>query len=268
MSFLRKLLRINTGASLGDNSQDEQKKPSDSSKKEFNLSLASHIPEQYLPLWQLYKQRQLLEVRIGSASRVYQSMIIALDIERGLLWLDDLFPQQRVLDVGDELFIRHHRQGEQLLIRAPIIALGTHFGASGIAILLPEENTYRPRRSNPRFNLTSDSPIMVKIRTLGEEPCFGTLQDISAGGVRIHVAGNLLAHLRHGTQLPLCEIDLGDNLLIRCRARVCSARIARSPHRCTQISLEFIDLPERKCELLMQFLQRAQRDTSARFQAA
>ena len=268
MSFLKKLLRMHTEASLDNAASDAPKKVSDIPQKEPNLSLASNIPEQYLPLWQLYKQRQLLEVRIGSASRVYQTMIIALDIERGLLWLDDLFPSQRVLDVGDELIIRHHRQGEQLMIRAPILALGVNFGASGIAIMLPEENTYGPRRSYPRFNLVSDSPTMVKIRTLGEEPCFGTLQDISAGGVRIHVAGNLLAHLRHGTQLPLCEINLSDQLQIRCRARVCSSRIARSPYRCTQISLEFIDLPEHKRELLAQFLLRSQGNISARFQAA
>ena len=66
-----------------------------------NLSLASRIPDHYLPLWELQKQRQLLEVKIGSASRVYQSMILAIDIERGLLWLDDLFPQQHMLDAGD-----------------------------------------------------------------------------------------------------------------------------------------------------------------------
>ena len=101
MSFLKKLLRMHTEASLDNAASDAPKKVSDIPKKEPNLSLASNIPEQYLPLWQLYKQRQLLEVRIGSASRVYQTMIIALDIERGLLWLDDLFPSQRVLDVGD-----------------------------------------------------------------------------------------------------------------------------------------------------------------------
>jgi hypothetical protein len=76
------------------------------------LSADIRIPDQYLPLWELQKTRQLLEVKIGSASRGYQSMILAVDIERGLLWLDDLFPQQFMLDEGDYITLRHHRNNE------------------------------------------------------------------------------------------------------------------------------------------------------------
>lgn len=267
MSLLKKLFQ-----KKNDSSADE-KRPQDATsanteKPENAISLASKIPDEYLTLWQLYKQRQLLEVRIGSGKRAYQSMIIALDIERGLLWLDDLFPQQRAIDVGDELVIIHNRQVEQLLIRTSIVALGANFGASGIAILLPDNAGYGPRRASPRFNLVSESPTMVKIRTLGEEPCFGTLQDISAGGLRIQVPGNLLHHLRHGIQLPLCEFTLGNNLQIRCRARVCAFCIARSPYRCTQISLEFVDLPIQKRQEITQFLQRSQQPINAQFHAA
>lgn len=218
------------------------------------ITLASNIPEQYLPLWNLQKQRQLLEVKLGDASRVYQSMIIALDIERGLLWLDDLFPQQLMVDVGDELTLRHHRNGEHLVINATVVALGANFGATGLAILLPEHAAYAPRRSNPRVNVKSESALTVKIRTLGQEPCYGTLQDISAGGIRITVAGNLLGQLRHGAILPLCEVSLDDTFQLRCRAKVCAFRMNRNPYRSTQISIEFIDLSDQKREKLTRFL--------------
>jgi len=222
------------------------------------LSLASSMPDQYLPLWELQKQRQLLEVKIGSASRVYQSMILAIDIERGLLWLDDLFPQQLILDAGDEITLRHHRNGEQLVIRAPIVAMGSTYGALGFAIALPEFVYYMPRRSAPRFAIGHQSPLSVKIRTLGQEPSFGTLQDISTGGLRLLVAGNMLAHLRHGALLPLCEVDISDELQIRCRARICAFRMGRSPYRHTQISIEFIDLEEETRAALARFLRESQ----------
>lgn len=217
-----------------------------------------NMPDQYLPLWELQKQRQQLEVRIGSASRVYQSMILAIDVERGLLWLDDLFPQQILLEAGDELTLRHHRQGEQLVIKAPIVALGASYGASGLAIMLPETARYTPRRGAPRFAIGHQSPLSVKIRTLGQEPSYGTLQDISTGGLRLLVAGNLLPYLRHGVLLPLCEVALTDSLQIRCRARVCAFRMGRNPYRHTQISVQFIDLEDDKRAALARFLRESQ----------
>lgn len=254
MSFLDKLFKkgfrssVTTAASGLKNSLAEQD----------GLSPASNIPEQYVPLWELQKQRQLLEVKISGTSRVYQSMILAIDVERGLLWLDDLFPQQHLLDAGDEITLRHHRNGEQLVIRAHIVAMGSTYDASGFAISLPEFVYYTPRRSAPRFAVGHQSPLSVKIRTLGQEPSFGTLQDISTGGLRLLVAGNMLPHLRHGALLPLCEVDISDELQIRCRARICAFRMGRSPYRHTQISIEFIDLEEEIRAELARFLRESQ----------
>jgi c-di-GMP-binding flagellar brake protein YcgR len=230
---------------------------------EVGLSADIQVPDQYLPLWELQKTRQLLEIKIGSASRVYQSMILAIDIDRGLLWLDDLFPQQLILDAGDDITLRHHRNGEQLVVRAPVVALGSNYGAVGFAIELPEFAVYTPRRSAPRYAIGHQSPLSVKIRTLGQEPCFGTLQDISSGGLRLIVAGNLLPFLRHGAHLPLCEVNLTDDLQIRCKARICAFRMGRSPYRHTQISIEFLDLEEEKRAALTRFLFESQfRNTS------
>ena len=233
---------------------------------EHEITLSEDIvTDQYAPLWELKKQRQLLEAKITGSSRAYQSMILAIDTERGLLWLDDLFPQQHLLDVGDEITVRHHRNGEQLMIRAEVVAMGSTYHASGFAIPLPEFVYYMPRRSSPRFVVGHQSPLSVKIRTLGQEPSYGTLQDISTGGLRLIVAGNMLPYLRHGALLPLCEVDINDELHIRCRARICAFRMGRSPYRHTQISVEFIDMEEETRAALARFLREAQLDSSDGF---
>jgi c-di-GMP-binding flagellar brake protein YcgR len=247
MSFLDKLFKkgFQTSTQAPNEAQD-------------SLSPVDTHTDQYAPLWELQKQRQLLEVKIGGASRAYQSMILAIDIKRGLLWLDDLFPQQHILDIGDEITMRHHRNGEQLVIRAPIVAMGSTYEASGFAISLPEFVYYMPRRSAPRVAIGHTSPLSVKIRTLGQESSFGTLQDISTGGLRLLVAGNMLPFLRHGALLPLCEVDINDELQISCRARICAFRMGRSPYRHTQISVEFIDLEEETRAALARFLRETQ----------
>lgn len=212
------------------------------------------LPDHYLPLWTLQIQRQIIEVKVNGTNHSYQTLIVAIDVERGMLWLDDLFPSQHLLELGDQITLRHHRNGEHLSFTSPVVAWGNTFGASGLAILLPSELSYTPRRQNRRCEVSQNSPISVKIRSIGHEPSFGNLQDLSLGGLRISVAGNLLGQLRHGALLPVCELNLSDELHIRCSARIRAYRMVRSPYRSTHISMEFIDmLPERQ-QQLQQFI--------------
>ncbi len=225
------------------------------------------IPEEYQSLFDLKDQRQLLEVKVAGSQRSYQSMIMAIDVERGLLWLDDLFPQQRFLDAGDELSIRHHRQAEELVIQAPVVALGATYGASGIAVVLPEVAHYRSRRRYPRYTIGHQSPLSATIRPLGQDASYGAVQDISEGGARLMIAGNLLSQLQHRAIMPLCEIHLTEKLHIRCRARICAYRLERTPYRHTQISVEFIDLADEKRIALGRFLRQQQLEVSVELNA-
>ncbi len=218
------------------------------------IGLSTTQPDQYLPLRRLHAQRQLIEVKITGNSQSYQTLIMAIDIDRGLLWLDDLFPSQRQLKVGDAITLRHHRNGEQLCFSSPVVAWGDSFGASGLAILLPEALSYQPRRQHQRCDLSQNLSLTVKIRPVGHEPSYGNLQDLSLGGLGLRVAGNLLGQLRHGALLPVCELSLSDELLIRCSARVRAFSITRAPHRCTLISAEFVDISVERHHQLQQFL--------------
>lgn len=211
-------------------------------------------PNQYLPLRQLHAQRQIIEVKIDGNSKSYQTFILAIDVERGLLWLDDLFPNQRLLKVGDTITMRHHRNSEQLCFSSPVVAWGNSFGANGLAILLPEFVCYQPRRQHHRYDLSGNASLSVKIRPVGYEPSYGSIQDLSLGGAALRVAGNLIGQLRHGALLPVCELHLSDDLLIRCSARIRAFRIARSRHRSTLVSVEFIDLNTESRHQLQQFL--------------
>lgn len=212
--------------------------------------------ERYATLQQLQASRQILEVVPAGQQRSYQSMVIAIDIERNLLWMDDLFPAQNFLEVGDEITVRHHRNGEVLTFTTPIIAWGSRFGASGMAVVLPDSADYRPRRLSPRCDLSNHTPITAKIRLMGQEACYGTVKDLSGSGLCVLVPGNLLGQLHRDTVLPLCEVHLNKELHIYCRARVRSFRLCREPYRATRISLEFVDLQPRRQQQLQIFVDR------------
>lgn len=213
-----------------------------------------NLPDQYLPLWQLLNQRQLIEVKVEGSSLSYQTLILAIDIQRGLLWLDDLFPNQHVLEIGDQISLRHHRNGEQLSFSSPILAWGSNYGANGLAIMLPDHLSYSPRRQFRRADMSDKPSLSLKLRAIGQDITYGSVLDISSGGLRASVPGNMLGQLRHGALLPLCEFTLSDELTIRCSARVRSFRLLRTPHRHTQISIEFVDLPTERAQQLQQFI--------------
>jgi c-di-GMP-binding flagellar brake protein YcgR len=212
------------------------------------------IPDQYLPLWQLLNQRQLIEVKVDGSSLTYQTLILAIDVQRGLLWLDDLFPNQHVLEIGDQISLRHHRNGEQLSFSSPVLAWGSNYGANGLAIMLPESISYTPRRQFRRADMSDKPSLSLKLRAIGQDMTYGSVLDISSGGLRASVLGNMLGQLRHGALLPLCELTLSDELTIRCSARVRSFRLLRAPHRHTQVSIEFVDLPTERAQQLQQFI--------------
>lgn len=197
------------------------------------------IPKHDHPLLnQLMRSRQFIEVSINTEHTGYQSMILAVDNERELLWLDDLYPLTEPLKIGDILHIKHHRNGEVLVFQAPVVALGVNFNSPGTALLLPEYVQYSPRRKYSRHTLSTQA-VRAKIRALGEEPRYGSIINLSAGGMRLAIAGNVLSELHLNALLPLCQFKLSSSLSINCHARVKSYKMARAPYRHTQVSLEF-----------------------------
>lgn len=191
-------------------------------------------------LTHLCQTRQLLEVKLEGETLSYQSMIVAVDAARGLLWLDELTPGAPRLNDAHWLIISHQRQGEVLTLRLPLVA-GPSQGRSAIATVLPEHADYRPRRAWSRFGLPG-AQMKAKVRAVGNEPQFGKILNLSAGGMRLALTGNQLGYMRRDALLPLCQFQLSGGLRINCQARVKSARIARTPFRHTQVSLEFTDI--------------------------
>ncbi len=204
------------------------------------LSAPQAAPD-YTPLLHLQQRRQHLEVSVEGQRQSYQSVILAVDSERGLLWIDELFPALPSLPAGIGLTLRHHRGGEVLTLQSPLVARGLDYGVNALALLLPDELLYLPRRQHPRFDLRS-ARLGVCIRPLGEAQRQGTLINLSLGGMRLALPGNQLHGLKRDTLLPYCEFTLPNQTRIRCQAVVKAARLERQPYRHTQVSLAFADM--------------------------
>jgi c-di-GMP-binding flagellar brake protein YcgR len=203
------------------------------------------------PLLSLRQQHQLLEVRLKTSVRTYQSMILAIDIERQLLWLDDLFPSQIALEVGDAIEVRHHQGGNLLRVTGHVLALGSAFGAAGFAIALPAEASYQPRRRHPRFTIANAPALNTLLGFIGSDPIYGDVIDISLGGAKIRTNQLKSSMVSPGQVIPLCEIKLTEDVKIRSKVRVCALIKDDKQHH---ICLEFLTLSPLQVEALSRFL--------------
>ena len=199
----------------------------------------------YSPLFALLRKRQLLEIINDQTAERYQSIILDINVAAGLFMLDDLFPANpaQPVRVGDTLTLRHHYRGQVLSFSSPIIDIEHTQTAPLYTLKLPKEVGYRQRRRWPRVVLSQQPPLAVRIKSPLRTPWFATAQNLSAGGMRLNVAGNLLDQLSYDQVLPLLEFQFNQDFRIRCRARVKGFRFSRRPHRHTQISVEFVDMP-------------------------
>jgi len=219
-------------------------------------------------LERLHHQRQLLEITLDDSQRRYQSLIVALDHLRGIIWLDELFPQQRLISVGDQVHVCH-RLGEQILrFSSPVIAMGDDYGASGIALLLPDRVKYQPRRAWARVDLNDAAPVSAKIRAVSDDVRYGTLDNLSAGGMCLRIPGHQTHLYRHDDELPLCELTLPHGKRIRCRARVRGLSLLRTPYLSMRLHLEFLALSEENQREIDAFVSEFSREKNFRQYAA
>jgi len=212
------------------------------------------------PLNELLERRQLLRVSRtlddGSDDAVgYQSLILALDMERGLIWLDHLFPAAHGLKAGETLVLSHSRGTEITRFSGQVVSPDAAGTAGALALALPRQVYQGPRRRWPRLAVFGWHPISAQLAVPGLSPLNGEVLDLSVQGLRLSLSGDRRPFLKHRDILPLCEFKVHPGLRLRCRVQVCGHSLNSKPWRQTQVSLRFVDLTPDKHRLLADFVE-------------
>lgn len=220
--------------------------------------------QQYTSLLELQGRRQFIEVLIENSDcgahshslqpvppQSYQSLIVAINTEASELTLDELFPACVRLQQGHKAIFRYS-QGNHML-QFEMTLLGHHDHGS-LVFSLPKTLNYQPRRQQPRLLIDKSQPLTVQLQSPTCGPWFATAQNISAGGMRVTIGGNITDQLEPGSFLRQCDFTFSRDFHIRCQARVIGFRFSRKPYRHTQVSLEFVGLPGRQQLQLSQMI--------------
>jgi len=212
------------------------------------------------PLNELLERRQLLRVSRRMDGGIeedigYQSLLLALDTERGIIWLDHLFPAASDLKAGETLILSHTRGTRITRFSGQVLAPDGDRTAGALALSLPRQVYQGPRRYWPRLAVFGWYPISAQLAVPGLSLLNGEVLDLSARGLRLSLSGDRRPFLKHRDILPLCEFKVRPGLRLRCRVQVCGHSLSTRPWRQTQVSLRFVDLSPDKRRLLADFVE-------------
>lgn len=211
--------------------------------------------DNYHHLMKLQDKRQLVEVLIPGYKNSFQSMIIGIDFMDNTFRLDEFSPFFSSPDniINQTITIRHQSGWEKLEITASVKQWSAQ--DNSYSLELPEFIDYQPRRSYPRLTLDNHNLLKTHINPPYGAPWYATVKDISQGGMRIAINGDLRPHLHKDKALPKCQIQLDKQLHIHTRGLIRAFSYSNKPSRHTDISIEFSNMSQLDKSHLKRFIE-------------
>lgn len=210
--------------------------------------------QQQTCLLKLQENRQVIECLLPDTDEPLQTIILSIDLYERKLRIDEPSPLRIAPNelIGKSITIRH-QQGQLMLCFSAMVLDYDEIDHT-LSIDLPYQADYQPRRIEPRIEFSEQSLHSANINPLFGAPWYAMLKNISHGGMRIAVAGDLRKQLHKNLPIQRCDVDLGFKKPLRCGGRVKSFSFYTKPYRHTLISIMFEDMSESDCAYLNDFL--------------
>ncbi|HEK3647117.1 TPA: flagellar brake protein [Pseudomonas aeruginosa] len=150
----------------------------------------------------LQDSRDSLLITFADRNQRFQSFLVDIDRDRGMVALDELIPNtgERFLQNGEAFRVEAFHEGVRIAWECERpVQFGEHDGVPCYWAALPAEVLYHQRRNAYRASIKQSQPIAAEIA--GEKlraPLSGQLLDISATGAKLRFAGNVAERLHPG----------------------------------------------------------------------
>ncbi|MET1078222.1 MAG: flagellar regulator YcgR PilZN domain-containing protein [Pseudomonas sp.] len=168
--------------------------------------------EIFANLRQLQQNHDPLVINFPERNQRFQSYLVEVDRERGLMALDELIPTdgERFLKSGEAFHVEAFHEGVRIAweCEAPV-QIGELQGARCYWAPFPAQMLYHQRRNAFRAALKLAQPTKIKLS--GDRltpPIAGQLLDISATGCKLRFQGNLTSRLQAGQVYERLSIEL------------------------------------------------------------
>ncbi len=165
----------------------------------------------------LQQGQDSLTITFNGQTRKYQSLLVDIDRERGIMALDELVPAdgEARLQAGEGFHVQGFHEGVRMSWHSRSRAQpGEHQGHRCFWMELPAELDYHQRREAYRATLKLSQIPTVNLAGSRLSPSLvGKMLDISATGCKLRFPGNVLSVLERGQVYERLSIALPDTNL-------------------------------------------------------
>ena len=152
--------------------------------------------------------RALLSIKVPTATKIYNSMIMEIDAQHRWISIDELHPAD-----GHKLFLAQRKltvfgvyDGVDIHFDASLLETGKQSELNFYKIRFPATLKYFQRRSSYRVRLLRSSTIPVILMFAPGDYAKGDLYNISTGGMGIKFTRTIPRAPDPGQLIPECEI--------------------------------------------------------------
>jgi c-di-GMP-binding flagellar brake protein YcgR len=218
----------------------------------------THAPQIIGLLRRLRDQRVLLSVSVPGHGGVFNSLLLEIDPERKLIFLDELNPRtgHELVVQTRELRVHSQCQGVELGFTCQVEVGQGQSGISFYSAALPESINYLQRRGSFRVRVGLDLAVPLQMPIDANNVIEGELFDLSMGGLGATLDSAL--HLERGQVLP-CVVNLpkSDPLQLQIEIRFIRADDSKPVQR---IGASFRNLDPRQQNLLRRLVTQLERE--------
>lgn len=144
----------------------------------------------YLNLFDVQRSHALIDVAIDGIDARYQSIIIGVNPERGVLEIDELFPGGFVGLPGQPITVTVRLDStRRLTFNTHIISRRDDGPIESYWLALPENLDYNQRRGSFRLQLGNAWGVISEFLATDDERCSARVRDLSSTGIRLEVLG-------------------------------------------------------------------------------
>jgi c-di-GMP-binding flagellar brake protein YcgR len=211
-------------------------------------------------LKQLLDSREHLLIAFPGNKGAHTSMLLELNPDKNYILMDQLNTLQ-----GHRLMQQHRRcvahakfQGIEMTFPCELENFVEEDGDTLYRLHFPEIMDYYQRRQHYRANLHYDDRIPVSLMFPGDKQCCGMIEDISAGGARIHVEEQHWISCQRGDRIEQLSFTAEGLQQVECEAQICVVFDHASNGR--YIGVKFIGLQPRESRMLENFVFKLQRE--------
>ncbi|TWI53556.1 c-di-GMP-binding flagellar brake protein YcgR [Pseudomonas duriflava] len=215
----------------------------------------------YLKL--LLEARSPLRITFTELNRQYQSFLVEIDIQRGLIALDELIPSdgEKLLLKGERLRVDTAHEGVQISWECEKAGeLSEINGSRGYWLPLPDQVVYHQRRNAFRVRLQLNRQPLAQLADLpGKKYLKGSLLDISATGCKIRIPDNATSLLAPADLLEQFSVELPGTAIqsaVEVRHVQYNEKLG-----CTEIGLRFYRMSGLTQRQIERFVYQLQRET-------